>query len=263
MDELDAAVAVVTGGGNGIGAGIAAVLGREGATVVVTDLDEARAHASAGRIAEAGGQSHAVHHDVTSAASCAEVVAGVIDRFGRLDVLVNNAGISSRSAFRDLDEAEWDRMMNVNLKSLFLMTKAAVEPMIEQSGGAIINTASIAGKEAFPNFSHYSVTKFGVIALTQALAKEFAPFGIRVNAVCPGVVRTTLWEPLLDEAADHHRVADAAANRQVDALDRCHAAEALGASCGPTTVGCSSAGGRSGRALMRRAPVASRWYIRS
>lgn len=202
MGELDGNVAVVTGGANGIGAGIVKVLAQHGATVVITDIAEDKAKETAESVVADGGTAIALRQDVTSADSCREVVAAVVERFGRLDTLVNNAGISGRSPFREITEGDWDRMMEVNLKSVFLMTQAAIEPMIEQRSGVVVNTASIAGKAAFPNFSHYSVTKFGVIALTQALAKEFAEFGVRVNAVCPGVVRTPLWGPLLEQAAE-------------------------------------------------------------
>lgn len=202
MGELDGNVAVVTGGANGIGAGIVKVLAQHGATVVITDIVEDEAKARAEEVVAAGGTAIALRQDVTSADSCHETVAAVVERFGRLDTLVNNAGISGRSPFREIEESDWDRMMEVNLKSVYLVTRAAIEPMIQQRAGAIVNTASIAGKVAFPNFSHYSVTKFGVIALTQALAKEFAEFGVRVNAVCPGVVRTPLWGPLLEQAAE-------------------------------------------------------------
>src|SRR3712207_6805507 len=128
MGELDRNVAVVTGaGGEGIGAGIAAGLAREGAAVVITDIDESGAQATAARISEGGVDTLAIAHDVTKPESCAGVVEATIERFGRIDTLVNNAGIASRCAFRELDEDEWDRMMDVNLKGVYLMTRAVLE----------------------------------------------------------------------------------------------------------------------------------------
>jgi NAD(P)-dependent dehydrogenase (short-subunit alcohol dehydrogenase family) len=192
MGELDGKVAIVTGGGSGIGAGIVRVLAREGADVVVTDLDRAAAE----RVADGG---LALYHDVTSWESCAEVVARVLDAKERIDILVNNAGVSKSIPFWEIDEAEWDRVNDVNAKGVFLTTRAVVPHMMERRSGKIVSISSMVGKEAIPLFVHYSASKFAVIGLTQGLAKELAPYDVNVNAVCPGVVRTPLWEPLLDQ----------------------------------------------------------------
>jgi meso-butanediol dehydrogenase / (S,S)-butanediol dehydrogenase / diacetyl reductase len=187
-------VALVTGAGSGIGRGIASVLGREGAELVLTDLDRGAAERAA---AELGGR--ALRHDVTSADQCRAVVASTLDELGRIDVLVNNAGVSRSVPFTELDEAEWDRVLDVNAKGVFLTTRAVAPHMIERRSGSIISISSMVGKEGIPFFTHYCASKFAVIGFTQALAKELAPHGVRVNAVCPGVVRTPLWEPLLDQ----------------------------------------------------------------
>jgi meso-butanediol dehydrogenase / (S,S)-butanediol dehydrogenase / diacetyl reductase len=126
----------------------------------------------------------------------------VMEDKGRIDVLVNNAGVSSGVAFQELDEAEWDRVNNVNAKGVFLTTRAVVPHMIEQRSGSIVSISSMAGKEGLPLLAHYCATKFAVIGITQSLAKELAEYGVRVNAVCPGVVRTPLWEPLLDQLSE-------------------------------------------------------------
>jgi NAD(P)-dependent dehydrogenase (short-subunit alcohol dehydrogenase family) len=183
MGLLEGKVALVTGAGSGIGAGIASVLGREGATLVLTDLDPSRG----------------IAHDVTSWESCQEVVASALDAHGRIDVLVNNAGVSRSVPFHELDEAEWRRVHDVNVLGVFLCCRAVVPHMMDRRSGRIINIASMVGKEAIPFFVHYSASKFAVIGLTQGLAKEMAPYDVNVNAVCPGVVRTPLWEPLLDQ----------------------------------------------------------------
>lgn len=190
MGLLDDKVAIVTGAASGIGAGIARVLGREGARLVLTDLDASRIDSDGATVLE---------HDVTSWTSCREVVARVLDDHGRIDVLVNNAGVSRSVPFHELDEVEWTRVHDVNAKGVFLCCRAVVEHMMDRRAGSIVNISSMVGKEAIPFFVHYSASKFAVIGLTQGLAKELAQFDVRVNAVCPGVVRTPLWEPLLDQ----------------------------------------------------------------
>jgi meso-butanediol dehydrogenase/(S,S)-butanediol dehydrogenase/diacetyl reductase len=197
MDNLDGKVALVTGAGSGIGRGIAIVLAREGADLIVTDLDEDRAQAVAD---EVGGA--ALEHDVTSWESCVQVVEHVLERKQRIDVLVNNAGVSRSVPFHELDEEEWDRVNDVNAKGVFLCCRAVVPHMMERRAGRIINISSMVGKEAMPFFVHYCASKFAVIGLTQGLAKELAGYDVNVNAVCPGVVRTPLWEPLLDQLSE-------------------------------------------------------------
>ncbi|MBV9802681.1 MAG: SDR family oxidoreductase [Solirubrobacterales bacterium] len=192
--DLEARVALVTGAASGIGCGIATVLAREGATLVLSDLDLERARAVADELGAT-----AMHHDVTSWSSCQEVVERTLETHGRIDILVNNAGVSRSVPFHELDEAEWDRVNDVNAKGVFMTTRAVVPHMMARRSGSIISISSMVGKEAIPLFVHYSASKFAVIGLTQGLAKELAPYNVRVNAVCPGVVRTPLWEPLLEQ----------------------------------------------------------------
>lgn len=204
--NLDGRVAIVTGAGSGIGQGIARVLSAHGARVVLTDLRTDGIQQLAGEL-----DGVALEHDVTVWESSLGVTDAVLQRWGRIDILVNNAGVSKSVPFHELDEAEWDRVHDVNVKGVFLATRSVVTHMMEQRSGSIINISSMVGKEAIPLFVHYSASKFAVIGMTQGLAKELAPLGIRVNAVCPGVVRTPLWDPLLDQLARNRGISREAA----------------------------------------------------
>jgi meso-butanediol dehydrogenase/(S,S)-butanediol dehydrogenase/diacetyl reductase len=186
--DLDGRVAVVTGGARGIGRGIVDALVARGAEVVIADLDP-----------DLTGDEEAVRVDVTDEGSVRDLVQDVIERHGQLDILVNNAGVSRSLPFVDIDEREWDRVFAVNVKGVYLACRAVVPHMMERRYGKIVNISSMVGKEAIPLFVHYSASKFAVLGLTQGLAKEMAPYDVNVNAVCPGVVRTPLWEPLLDQ----------------------------------------------------------------
>ncbi|WP_270934292.1 SDR family NAD(P)-dependent oxidoreductase [Falsiroseomonas oryzae] len=195
---LEGRRALVTGGGAGIGRAIVLALAAAGARVAVTDLDESAARAVT---AEAGAGHVALRLDVTDAAETARVVAAAAEALGGLDAAVANAGISTMARVVDLTEAEWDANMAVNAKGVFLTDQAVVRHFLARSTrGAIVNTASLAAKVGAPLLAHYSASKFAVAGFTQALAREVAPQGIRVNCVCPGFVQTSmqarevLWE---------------------------------------------------------------------
>jgi NAD(P)-dependent dehydrogenase (short-subunit alcohol dehydrogenase family) len=192
--------ALVTGAGTGIGRAITRALARAGASVAVTDLDAKAAEATAGEI---GIAAFGTGLDVTDAAATEAVFAEAARRLGGLDILCANAGISSMHLVKDLDEAEWDRNMAVNAKGVFLSDRAAVRRWLtDGTKGVIVNTASMAGKIGAPWLAHYSASKFAVVGFTQALAREVAPHGIRVNCVCPGFVRTSMQERELLWEAD-------------------------------------------------------------
>jgi meso-butanediol dehydrogenase / (S,S)-butanediol dehydrogenase / diacetyl reductase len=197
MAGVDGRVCVVTGGGRGIGRRIAERLAQAGAAVCVADVDGAGAECTASEIEAAGGRALGVGCDVSDRASVRSAIAETVDAFGRLDVIFNNAGVSQTQRFMDITEVEWERIMRVNGLGVLICMQEAASQMIRQGeGGKIVNTASIAGKEGFPLFAAYSASKFAVVALTQAGARALAEDKITVNAICPGVVTTELWEQL-------------------------------------------------------------------
>jgi NAD(P)-dependent dehydrogenase (short-subunit alcohol dehydrogenase family) len=191
MAQLSGKHAMVTGGGRGIGAAIAAVLAREGATVSVLGRDAARL---AGQVEALGGdlRAQAVPVDVTDEASVRAAFATVRERFGRVDVLVNNAGQAESAPLAKTDLALWQRMLAVNLTGTFLCTREALPEMTKRGSGRIVNVASTAGLLGYAYVSAYCAAKHGVIGLTRALALEAAKSGVTVNAVCPGYTETEI-----------------------------------------------------------------------
>lgn len=191
-DLLRGRCALVTGAGSGIGRAIALALAREGARVAATDLDLDKAQAVAGEI---GADSQAFRLDVTSAAQTEATFEEVERRFGPLNLVVANAGVSTMRRVLDLTEEDWDFNMDVNAKGVFLTNREAVRRFLASgTRGSIVNTASLAGKTGAPLLAHYAASKFAVVGFTQSLAKEVAKDGIRVNAVCPGFVLTSMQE---------------------------------------------------------------------
>jgi NAD(P)-dependent dehydrogenase (short-subunit alcohol dehydrogenase family) len=191
-------VVVVTGAASGIGRATSVLLAAEGAAVVVADVNEAGAGVTARSIVEQGGQSLAVRCDVTVANDVAALVTAATTRFGRLDVLHNNAYWAPQNRpVVDTDEDEWDRALATSLKSVYLGCKYAIPAMLEGGGGTIVNTASTAGLIALPRFAAYTAAKGGVVALTRSVALDYGPQGIRCNAVCPGLVETPATAGLL------------------------------------------------------------------
>jgi len=195
--RLKEKVAGVTGAAMGMGKSIAETLAAEGATVAVTDIDGEIAKQVAQGIRKGGGEAEAWRLDVTDRAEIKKVVKEIAERFGKIDIWVNNAGVSTMKPFMELTERDWDYMQEVNGSGVFFCSQAVAGAMIQQGhGGKIVNIASMAGKRGGNALflAHYVYTKFGVIGLTQAMAKELAPYAITVNAVCPGYVATPMQE---------------------------------------------------------------------
>ncbi|MES1950989.1 Short-chain dehydrogenase/reductase SDR [Salinisphaera sp. S4-8] len=191
--QFENRVALITGGGRGIGQAVALAFARAGADVAVADVDVAIAQETADLVKRVGRRSTAIGVDVRDVDSVGAMVAAAEQALGDIDIAVNNAGVISIKGIAELDVEDWDQIMAVNARGVFLSTQAELAVMRPRRFGRIINMASIAGKVGFPDLSHYSASKFAVIGFTNAVAKEVAAEGITVNALCPGIVGTGMW----------------------------------------------------------------------
>lgn len=201
--KLEGKVALVTGASRGIGREIALELARQGADVVVNYSGSLeRANHVVAEIKEMGRQSTAIQCDVSNSDSVATMVKETIDTFGKLDILVNNAGITKDNLLMRMKEEEWDDVININLKGVFLCTKAVTRQMMKQRSGRIINISSIVGVSGNPGQANYVAAKSGVIGLTKTTAKELSSRGITVNAIAPGFITTDMTDKLNDEVKE-------------------------------------------------------------
>ncbi|UCD56417.1 MAG: glucose 1-dehydrogenase [Candidatus Hydrogenedentota bacterium] len=202
--RLKDSVAIVTGGGGGLGEGISVCLSREGAHVVVSDLSLELAEKVAAEVKKTGQKSLAIQTDVSKADQCEKLVQTTVDEMGKVDILVCSAGVSGVThrehdpdaplTLESVTEDDWNLTMDVNLKGVFLCNRAVATHFREQNSGKIINISSVGGRKGSPLLFAYSISKAAVIALTQAVAQQLAPFSVNVNAICPGIIYTPMWE---------------------------------------------------------------------
>ena len=203
--DFSGKVALVTGGSRGLGQEMALALAARGADVVITSRKADACEEVANKISAMGRQALAYGCHVGQWDALDGLVEAAYERFGKVDILINNAGIVNSGPIESFDEEAWDRIFEVNTKGIFLMTKAALSELRKSKSPSVINTASIAGKKGYANMSAYCGSKFAAIGITQSLANELAPDGIRVNAICPGMVGTAMWlEHLLPTNATDH-----------------------------------------------------------
>ena len=221
---LEDKVALVTGGSNGIGESTVKVFAREGAHVAIVDITEARGERLARMIKEMGRDALFIKTDVSQVDQVESMIERVVDHFGKLDCAFNNAGIEGNSAkTADCTEENWNNVIGINLKGVWLCMKYEIRYMLSRKSGVIVNNSSIAGLKGFSNLSPYVASKHGVIGLTRAAALEYAQQGIRINAVCPGVIRT----PMVDRVTQK--------NPEIEA--RYEAMEPVGRMGSPDEVG--------------------------
>ncbi len=198
MGKLDGKIALITGAGSGIGRATAILFAQEGAKVAVVDMDESGADGAVAQITKAGGQAFAFKADVSKARDAEAMVAETVKRFGRLDVIYNNAGIFFPAQVHSMTEEEWDRMLSINLKGVFLGCKYALAEMMKH-GGVILATGSIAGLEGHNGEPHYGAAKAGVNNLMKSIAMDYAHYNVRANCICPGGVQTNIAKDIVSK----------------------------------------------------------------
>jgi 3-oxoacyl-[acyl-carrier protein] reductase len=200
--ELAGKVALVTGGAQGIGRAVALLLGRNGADIVISDINLEKAEETANEVQAIGRKAMAMKVNVADLREVERMVEAIIEKFGKIDILVNNAGIARDKLILRMTEEDWDAVLNVNLKGTFNCTKAVVRYMSKQKSGKIVNIASVSGEMGNVGQANYSASKAGVIGLTKTIAREFAQRGINVNAIAPGYIQTPMTDGLPEKVKE-------------------------------------------------------------
>lgn len=200
--ELEGKVALVTGAAQGIGKAIAQLLAKNGADVVVSDINLEKAQETSDAIQKMGRRSLALKVNVADLSDVERMVEAILGQFGRIDILVNNAGITRDRLILRMTEEDWDAVLDVNLKGTFHCTKAVIRHMAKQRSGKIVNIASVSGEMGNPGQANYSASKAGVIGFTKTIAREFAARGINVNAIAPGFIQTAMTDAIPEKSKE-------------------------------------------------------------
>jgi len=222
--KLKGKVSIVTGAGSGIGRATAILFAKEGARVVVADVDEEGGRETVRKIKSGGGDATFLRTDISQAQDAKKMIDSTIQHYGRIDILFNNAGINIVGTILETTLEEYDKMMNVNLKGVFLCSKYAVPEMIRGGGGVIINTSSVGGIVGFKRNAVYNATKGGILLLTKAMALDHAKDKIRVNAICPGLINTPLADRWLEKQENPEEAKDILIGRIGEPEDVAYAA---------------------------------------
>jgi len=212
--SLDGEVAIVTGAGSGIGRAIATLLAEEGARVAVVDVSESDGKETVELLRKRGGDAVFIQGDISNSATVKRIVETTVKKYERVDILCNNAGVESMGSILEITEENWDKVMSINLKGVFLCSKHSVPKMVENGGGVIINIASVLGLIGSKGEAAYCASKGGIISLTRAMALDFAPHNIRVNCICPGSVLTPTFKRVMTSLGDY----EAAFQRNLDKI---------------------------------------------
>ena len=198
--SLDSQVALITGGGRGIGREIALLFAKSGADIALFDVNPQQLEQTTAELRQLGRRAEGCVVDVTDGKQVDEGVAKVLDKLGKIDILINNAGITKDGLLIRMDDAQWDRVLNINLKGTFLCTRAVAKHMLKQRRGRIVSIASIVGLIGNPGQANYAASKAGIIGFTKAVAKELASRGVTCNAIAPGFIKTEMTEALPEPA---------------------------------------------------------------
>ena len=200
--KLKGKVALVTGAAQGIGKAVALLLARNGADIIVSDINLEKAEETAREVEGLGQRALAVKTNVAEANDVEKMVQTALERFGRIDILINNAGITRDKLLLRMSDEDWDAVLGVNLRGTFLCTRAVIRPMAKQKSGKIVNIASVVGTMGNAGQANYVASKAGVIGFTKTVAREYAPRGINVNAIAPGYIETPMTEALPEKAKE-------------------------------------------------------------